>query len=526
MNKENFAKGRIPVPLPVVADAYTISSECIASDQAKKSSIYNFTNRISPIKAFPDVAQDSRMLLYGLSDFIRIHLTKQITSEDVDKSVHFMKDAHSFGGELPFDERPWRKIVKDFNGYLPIKIEALPEGSVWFPNEPVIQVYGEDGFGEIAASIEAVGVGLISIASARLTLCRHWLERIKEWCKLDNNEAAAQFMIHDFGMRASSCPEESEILGRAHLLVFHGTDTFNAAYQARVMGAKPPTGTSILALAHRIVQGHKTERDAYEKLLGAGPIGSYVADCYNYKKALEEILIPLAKANPDKTIVSRPDSGDFLENTRFLFNKALEYGLVVAKTSPEASYEPANLKEIQGDSMTPRKVEAVFRERKKNGFAPTKWGGFGVGGYLRNIANRDILSSAYKLCCVDGTPVIKLSDTPAKLSVPGPCVIRRFIGNGFGSKKTTLRRTVYLLNEFHTVGEPAYQIFYDGTKTGLDKFGDVCIEEFPVLQDRVINGFNLYESFCQTNPHFGLRNSPCLSEKIVEMQDAFYRVHK
>lgn len=527
MNKNEFMRGRIEVPWPLSGDAYTVAGACLASPEALEKSAYNFTNRYSPKKAFPDVAKDSRMVLYGLTDFIRNHLTRRVTLEQIENANKFMSTAHSFGGPLKFDRTIWERVVKEYDGYLPIKIEALQEGLTFFPNEPVIQVTSlGSGFGEIAALIEAIMVGMVSIATARVTLTRHWYERIKEWCYVDNNMEMSQFMVHDFGMRASSCAEESELLGKAHLLVFHGTDTFNAAYQARMLGAKEPTGTSILALAHRIVQGYDTENEAYENLLKQDKIGSYVADCYNYKNAVKNILIPLCKSNPNNIVVARPDSGDYIDNDNYARNQALENGLVVDdETQHEYNitmYKPSNFTTINGDSMTPRKTELLFRERNAKGFTPTKWGIVGVGGYLRNTPNRDVLSSAYKLCAKgkELTPVIKLSDTPSKMSVPGPTALRRYNNND------KLQTTVFMQSEYHIFGENAYVTYYDGGLSGEDKFGDECLVPFSTIQERTINDFNRYERFSKKYSDFGLITQSCLSKNIQDMQKAMLRKHQ
>ena len=518
MDRSEFLKGRIEVPVVLSADAYTVAGACMSSPKALERSVYNFTNRRSPAEAFPEVAKDSRMVFYGMTEFLRNYLTKRVTHAQVDAAVKFMSTANSFGGPLKFDDKPWRRVVDEFDGYLPIKIEAIREGSVFFPNEPVVQVTSLDkGFGEMAAHIEALMVGMVSIASGRVTICRHWLDRIREWVRHDlghvsitQADAIARFMIHDFGMRASSCGEESEMLGKAHLLVFHGTDTFNAAYQARTLGAKEPTGTSILALAHRIVQGYEKERDAYENLLKQDTVGSFVADCYDYRSAVENILIPLAKMYDKNTIVARPDSGPYLDHIIFTVRQAIENGFY---TKEYEKFIGTRVRYLEGDSMNPNKTELVFRELDKNGFSPVRWGIFGVGGYLRNTPNRDSLSSAYKLCAIgENEPVIKLSNTPAKLSVPGPTLLVRW------HDLEKVRPTVYLFKEYHAWknADRAYVTYYDGSSP--DKFFDVCFESFDVTQQRCIDDFDSFTSFSTTNPDFGF-NRTCLSENVQTIQN-------
>lgn len=523
ISKKKFCKGRIPTPWPIKGDAYTVTGELIASKEAVARSTYNFTNRRSPKDAFPEVAQDSRMVLYGLTDFIRTHLTQPLTHKQLDKCVRFMKTANIMGGPLQFNENTWRRVIAENGGYLPITIRALPEGSTFFPNEPVIEVQSNgEGFGEMAAIIEAVMVGMVSIASARVTLCRHWLDRIRERIKKYNSGISesralelSRNMIHDFGMRASSCAEESELLGRAHLLVFNGTDTFNAAYQATRLNNDQAIGKSIFALAHRIVQGHETAEAAYNKLreVGAanGHIGSYVADCYNFHKDVIQYLIPLAKEYNNDIVVVRPDSGDYVANCIFIVEQAIRAGLY---QSQGELYVPKNLTYINGDSMNPDKISEIWDVLEERGnirsenVNPTAWGVFGVGGYLRNTPNRDSLSSAYKLCAkgLNNEPVIKLSETPAKMSVPGPTEIIR---KGFPS--------VRLSSECDRNINSAMRTYYIGhhNLTPEAMFGDICIERFEEIRRRAIEDF---DKFADEPADRGFGEHSVLSPKIIEMQ--------
>ncbi len=470
MNIDEFKKGRIEVPFPLRSDAYTISGDCLASSQAKQASTYQLVNRRSPdkVESLKDICKTGVMQLYGVTDYIRNQLTHRVTHDEVNKATEFMSTAHSFGGPLKFNPELWHDVVSDYGGYLPIKIEALPEGSPFLANEIPLQVTGLNGFGEMAAFIEPLILGMVSVATARLTITRHWLERIREYVIADGDmqnpdmsivDATARFMIHDFGMRASSCAEESEMLGRAHLLVFNGTDTFSAAYQARVLGAKAPVGTSILALAHRIVQGYPTEREAYENLAKQDKIGSYVADCYSFQTAIRNHIAELVTQYPENTFVIRSDSGEWLPNLNAIETVRDERG--------------SRVRYLNGDSIKPTTVDETFKYLKHLGHpgnGMTKWGIFGCGGWLRNTPNRDLFSSAFKLSSTSEYSVMKFSDTAAKESTPGPNVLTR--GDG---------PTVHLKGEDVV---SAYKTYYD-----CGEFGEQCVESFDVTSDRVINDF-------------------------------------
>lgn len=520
--RAQFARGPIRVPLPVNGDAYTVAGEELASEKMRQKSTYGITFRTSPKEAqgLEGVAKDDRIVLYGVADFIREHLTEPITNADIEASAEFMKSAHAFGGALPFNKKTWERVVKEYGGYLPIKIDALPEGSTFYPGEPVVQVTSlDEGFGEIAATIEANLLGEVAIATARATLERHILERMKEYVREDNphlNEkeitAHAQIMVHDFGMRASSTDGESALLGKAHLLTFGGTDTFNAAYQAWEQNERKPVGTSILALAHRTVQGSPTEGSAFNKIrhvAGEGGIGSYVADCYNFENAIDDLLVPMAKAASETDngiIVARPDSGDYIETVLYIVNAAKEAGLYT--TQPNGRIAMTNLRFIQGDSTTWEKMEQVMDALKDNGYSPVNCGIFGVGGWLRNTPTRDTLSAAYKLMSKgqEQEPVVKLSGTRAKMSVPGPAMVLRAVQPD--------EPTTRMHYEQPENGHDAMQTFYDGRMLGIDRFRDPCLEEFSTHKERVITEFD-------QSP----RSRRVLSDEIQRIQDKTLQAH-
>lgn len=496
------------------ADAYTISSNKFVSVKARQKSVYNLTNRYSPRNVLPELCRDSRMVMFGLSWYINKFMTRQVTHNDVYEAKDFMAHAHSFGGAMSFDVDMWNRVVEEHNGYLPIKIEGIEEGSTFFPNQPYVQVTAQDGFGELAAHVEALLVGYVSIASARVTLCRHWMERIHEWLRQEGVAEEklldySRWMIHDFGMRGSSCEEESELLGLAHLLVFNGTDTFNAAFLAKKMGAPAGVGTSIHALAHRIVQGHPSESDAFLAInaesgrVCPANIASYVADCYNYSEALD-YLAEQARDNPNNIYVVRPDSGDYVQTVLDVCKRNLP-----------------NLRFIQGDGMNPQKIKAVVEAIHAAGFKLHEKGIFGVGGWLRNTPTRDLFSSAYKLAAIgdDNEPVCKLSEVKTKMSVPGPTKLKptkNILPSG---------ESVYFEDEFNLVHDKdRYLTYYNQGKTTPYIPNSVRNPNFSKLRDTVYNSFN-EAGECMLGYEYGLDDS-LFSNSVAKFRNDTFNKHR
>lgn len=516
MNLKDFlTTPRIPVPLR--GDAYTLSSDAFASKKAREKSIYNFTNRTSPAKAWPEVAKDSRMVFFGLQDYIRQQLTDKVTYNDVLEAERFMARAGSFGTGLPFNKTMWLDIVYNHNGYLPLHIEAIPEGSIFFPNEPVIQVTSlHKDFGEIAGHIEAIMVGEVSIASARATLTRHWYQSIVDFLvekgyDIADAHATAQWFIHDFGMRASSNEQESRTLGKAHLLTFKGTDTMNAAYEAwKQSTTDNGVGTSILALAHRNVQGYEYHgklgeymafRAINEAAKNAGDIASYVSDCYNFEKAVDKCAS--LHRSTGSTIVCRPDSGDAVENVDLVTEVAVANGFY--KYGPHGE-KADGLRFIEGNSVKPELQREIMQMLSDRGLDPGAWGIFGVGGYLRNSCTRDSLSSAYKLAAIgdENYPVCKLSEIEVKMSIPGRVYL----------DKPTPDNLIGVQAWGYGEGDNRLQTYYHNGSFDFP----TLLEDFDVKRERCLREFNEYDWLADKYPEYGLHNDN-LGPEILKIRN-------
>ena len=69
--------------------------------------------------------QWNQTVFFGLQMFLKEYLTTPITQEEIDIAEQIIT-AH---GE-PFYREGWEYILKQHNGYLPLRIKAVPEGTV------------------------------------------------------------------------------------------------------------------------------------------------------------------------------------------------------------------------------------------------------------------------------------------------------------------------------------------------------------------------------------------------------------
>ena len=481
------------VPRILLADAYTIGANKFQSVKAKQKSVYYITFRreLNMIDSFLYNKGDDRIAFNGLQRILERILYKPVTHEEIDEAVEFLKHAKvTTDGfkEYEFPEHIWREIVDKYNGYPPIRITAMREGSIAYPNEPVIMIESMvDGYGEIAAWFESKLLQVYG-ATERVTQDRHWLYKLVEIIGMVEPDMPhkdklflASLMLTDFSDRAGLNQMESEDLGMAHLYTYGGTDTFSGAYQAW----KNSDGTigifsSVNALAHRNVQAYENEGDCYKAMYsscGRYEFLSMVADCYNYRNAVEKHLLVLAKKSADdndqKIIVARPDSGNALDEIIWTIELAIKNGLYTTKTiNGKVFYYGTTLRIIEGDGMTHKVMWDIMIELINRGYAPHGWLLFGVGGGNRNNLKRDNLSAKYALCAIgnDYTPVCKFSDTLGKTTLGGYFKVLRS-KEALANKQTVVMSTedgINALVEYYN-GLNSYKPFSEGQD---DDFND------------------------------------------------------
>src|SRR5262245_41367109 len=153
-------------------------------------------------------------LFFGLQYLLVEYLGgATFTRADIDEAARFMKKH----GE-PFNREGWEALLRKHGGRLPIRIKAVPEGTVVPTHSVLLTAESTDPeFFWLVSGLETKLVRLwypITVATQSFYIKRTILEYLNETS--DNPAAEIGFKLHDFGSRGVSSTESAGIGGMAH----------------------------------------------------------------------------------------------------------------------------------------------------------------------------------------------------------------------------------------------------------------------------------------------------------------------
>jgi nicotinamide phosphoribosyltransferase len=186
--------------------------------------------------------------LFGLQYVIHRYLAKPVTLAMIDEAE---RDALAHGE--PFNREGWLHILNEYDGFMPVTIRAIPEGTI-VPVKNAIMVVRSPRDPKCAWITNWLETMLsrvwypstVAIASREIRkVWKHFLD-----VSSDNPAAEIGFKHHDFGSRGVTCSEQAMLGGAAHLLSFLGSDTVAGVKMANHYYDEAMSGFSIPATEH------------------------------------------------------------------------------------------------------------------------------------------------------------------------------------------------------------------------------------------------------------------------------------
>lgn len=277
-------------------------------------------------------------------------------------------------------------------GYLPIKMKALPEGSLVNMGVPCIELTNtHPDFAWVVQWIEC-------IAQSELFGTCNWATMAHEYRKLANDfyekttdGANPAMAMADFGFRGLGV-DNGIRASSSWLLSFDKTSTIPAMqyidkmYNAEC--AKNHIGMGAVSLEHATVCSNlaicETEENLLRRLLTTvykDTSFSYVSDSFDYWSLVNDTLPKLKKEIMEHNgkFLVRPDSGDIVEISVKTVQKLYE---IFGGTTNSKGYKELNPKVgiIYGDGCQYTKIEEIWTKLEKLGFAADTIL-FGVGAF-------------------------------------------------------------------------------------------------------------------------------------------------
>lgn len=347
---------------------------------------------------------ENESVFFGLQAFIKQYMMTPITMADINRA-ELLVLAHG----LPFNREGWEIIVNEYNGYLPLEIEAVPEGTVMETRNVQVQIVNTDPrLFWLTSYVETAMLRGIWYPSTVATKSRKMKKFIAAALEATSDVPVndqIMFKLHDFGARGASSAETAMLGGMGHLINFMGTDTVEALVGAmEYYNTLNVPGFSIPASEHSTITswgGPAGEVKAFENMIdtfaGPGKLYACVSDSYDIYAAARDLWGGVLK---DKviasggTLVVRPDSGDPttvpIEVIEILMER---FGYTV--NSKGYKVLPSYIRVIQGDGINENTLPKILENMIAAGLSVDNIA-FGMGGGLLQAWNRDTLKYAMK----------------------------------------------------------------------------------------------------------------------------------
>jgi nicotinamide phosphoribosyltransferase len=350
-------------------------------------------------------------MFFGLQYLIMKYLRGQIvTRKNISEAAELCKT--HFGDELAFNQKGWEYVLNRYEGRLPLRIKAVPEG-MRVPEGNVLMTV-ENTCPRCPWLTNAVESLLTHVwyPSTVATLSHSVKQLIRPSLELssENSQMSLGFMLHDFGYRGVSSHESAEIGGAAHLLNFDGTDTVPAIMALAEYynnGNFNNIAYSVPASEHSVMtaEGRDGEVGIVRQLIATYPKGilSVVGDSYNIYNFVEHIVCKILKDEilaRDGVFVIRPDSVTKAHTTPedevVWILQTLEKNLGSTLNSKGFKVVHPKIKVLWGDGISRDDIKRIVDSVVGAGFSMDNIATFGMGGGLLQKVNRDTQRFAFK----------------------------------------------------------------------------------------------------------------------------------
>lgn len=412
-------------------------------------------------------------VFYGLQYILKKHFEGLVVTESDVESAKSIIDQHIGIGVFNYDG--WMRVVKVHNGRIPVRIKAVPEGTVVDVKNVLMTIENtDDELPWITNFCESILLQIwypITVSTLSREIKKNFIEYLIKTTSYNRGEInnLISFMLNDFGYRGASSHESASIGGSAHLVNFLGSDNVSSInlilsyYNTNNMPA-----FSIPASEHSTMTSwtEPLEVKAFENMLDQFPTGlvACVSDSFDIIRACRDHWGTTLRdkiLNRDGRLVIRPDSGDPIQTLKKIFNILWDKFGGTINGKGFKVIDP-HVRVIQGDGVNYESIVDIMKMMVDEGFSIENIA-FGMGGALLQKVDRDTQNFAIKCSSITINGVeIDVRKNPIEINENGDSV-SSFKKSKSGRLKLVNGLTVESSSD--EVGDELVDVFKDGVIT-------------------------------------------------------------
>lgn len=341
------------------------------------------------------------VLFAGLQPFLREYLMHPFTIDD----IHEAHDVHVSMG-IPFERQNWIDLLNDHGGYLPLEIEAVPEGTVVPTRNVLVQVVNTDPkYPWVTGFVETALLRAVWYPSTVATTSWIAKQHIRWFLeKTSDHPELIRIYLHDYGARGVSSFESAALGGVAHLINFDQTDNVSGYVGSRrwYNGAAPKGAAVFLEHAAIGAAGRENEAASFRRLLEfPGGMAGLLCDTFDHDNAVKNIIgreLNSEIRNFEGLVIARCDSGDPIMVPVNTVEYLME-SFGSATNSKGYRVLPPFIRVVQGDGLTLDTYIDLYTELERRGLAADNVL-CGMGGGLLQKIDRDSMNFGMKASAV------------------------------------------------------------------------------------------------------------------------------
>ncbi len=187
----------------------------------------------------------TEVVFFGLQYLLEGLAGPYFTAADIDDAQQMCR--RHFGNDRNFNREGWQHILQTHAGCLPVRIRAVPEGTVVPTHQCLMTIENTDPACYWLTNWLETQLVQVWYPTTVATQSRAMKQTLLKYLRRSGDPATVDHRLHDFGFRGASSIGSAALGAAAHLVNFTGTDTLPALELLASSYGEPCGGSSIPA---------------------------------------------------------------------------------------------------------------------------------------------------------------------------------------------------------------------------------------------------------------------------------------